>query len=991
MKKVALLLLIFLGAFNLKTEAQTFTFECICDYLTTADANCDICTPSLQSRLFCGMLIRKNGNGFKWIDQPYIVKFSGNNATFQELIPASETITVALAGTGFSTLDSFKMAIDCPCNSAGVDGPLWYASDSTNHSPIYLNDTVTIVGRGIIGVEFDSALRKYIITADTTGLSGGGGTGTVTSVAATAPAAGFTISGSPITTSGTFVFTLSDDLSAVEGLSGIGIAVRTASNTWTNRSITAGTGISVTNGDGVSGNPTITNTGDTDPSDDLTGSGVSPRVAIWNGLISLTSDANLTFNGSNLFNGTSYYTHAGGARTFQKVGTNLFLAEAGNATLSGNNNIGLGETALQSLTTGNENTAVGYLAGNKLTSGGQTTYIGAYAGRFNTSGTNVGIGKDALLGVNGSSNGGGNVAVGRSALRGLTTGTINVAIGDEAGQAITSGSSHVAIGWQALFSATNSSDNTAIGLASGNTTTGSNNTYIGSGSGQNSGSGASGVFIGKDAGKFNTGPQNVLIGRQAGQGQSTGAPAIGVDNVFIGYTTAPSHTSADANVGIGKSALNLLSTGDRNITIGYQAGDAITTGTQNIIVGYDVDPSGGTVSNELRIGSALYGTTVNTLASAQLGIGVVAPQSRFDITTTGLGVTQTNTSGLLLANTTSAAAGAQQISPALRFRGQGWKTDATAASQPVDFQIDVLPVQGTASPDATLRIKSSINGGAYTDHITTSSVGRTTINGIPAGTGANNAWLNVNGGSVTGSVEGIRTSANVSADLLISIENARNTGATGDATFQAKVGGTSAGDPRVQFVIPSGATHSIGIDNSDADKFKITPGATTPGGTVDHGIILTNDATTLGGVNLDAPRHPWDVSGRNRAEQFINGKTLWNNQESLITFGAGAGTGPVINSLSGGANWFQLTFTTGTTPTAGGTVFTATYPVSFPYSVTYVVFSANGKTTATDYNRFYRASSNGTQMSIGNNDQVGALQASTLYSLTFHIGGLDIN
>jgi hypothetical protein len=85
-----------------------------------------------------------------------------------------------------------------------------------------------------------------------------GNTGTVTSVAATAPAAGLTISGSPITTSGTLTFALANDLAAVEGLSGTGIAVRTGTDTWNTRTITGTTNqITVTNGDGVSGNPAL--------------------------------------------------------------------------------------------------------------------------------------------------------------------------------------------------------------------------------------------------------------------------------------------------------------------------------------------------------------------------------------------------------------------------------------------------------------------------------------------------------------------------------------------------------------------------------------------------------------------------------------------------------------------------------------------------------------------------------------------------------------
>jgi len=88
-------------------------------------------------------------------------------------------------------------------------------------------------------------------------------TGTVTSVAATQPSAGFTISGSPITSSGTFTFDLSDDLAAVEGISTTGIAVRSASNTWLTRSIAVTTGadsfagLAVGSASGTAGNPTI--------------------------------------------------------------------------------------------------------------------------------------------------------------------------------------------------------------------------------------------------------------------------------------------------------------------------------------------------------------------------------------------------------------------------------------------------------------------------------------------------------------------------------------------------------------------------------------------------------------------------------------------------------------------------------------------------------------------------------------------------------------
>ena len=82
--------------------------------------------------------------------------------------------------------------------------------------------------------------------------------GTVTSVDITPPAAGITVSGGPITTSGSITLALANDLAALEGLSGTGFAARTATDTWALRTI-AGTSnrIDVSNGAGTAGNPAI--------------------------------------------------------------------------------------------------------------------------------------------------------------------------------------------------------------------------------------------------------------------------------------------------------------------------------------------------------------------------------------------------------------------------------------------------------------------------------------------------------------------------------------------------------------------------------------------------------------------------------------------------------------------------------------------------------------------------------------------------------------
>lgn len=122
-------------------------------------------------------------------------------------------------------------------------------------------------------------------------------------------------------------------------------------------------------------------------------------------------------------------------------------------------------------------------------------------------------------------------------------------------------------------------------------------------------------------------------------------------------------------------------------------------------------------------------------------IGTSTPWKAVVLTNGSLGVTPA--ASVVVQNTTAAAAGAQQMSPAVDWVGQGWKTDATAASQEVRFRADVLPVQGTSAPTGAWRLGSLINGGAITNLLSVSPASVTST--VP---------IAFNGGSV---LDGIAT------------------------------------------------------------------------------------------------------------------------------------------------------------------------------------------------------------------------------------------
>ena len=213
------------------------------------------------------------------------------------------------------------------------------------------------------------------------------------------------------------------------------------------------------------------------------------------------------------------------------------------------------------------------------------------------------------------------------------------------------------------------------------------------------------------------------------------------------------------------------------------------------------------------------------------------------------------------------------------------------------------------------------------------------------------------------------------------MSNASNASSAANTIWQILVGGAVAGDPMTQYTVSGVLTTTMGLDNSDGDKFKITPNSSTPGGTANSGIIVTNDATPLVGINKDVPVEEMDVAGEVRARAFINTGNLWSN--GLCTFGTGAGTSPSINVLKGGNNFYTLEFTTGTAPVANGTIFTLTFPNAFPAGPTVTVITPRNQQTAADITKFFVQVSSDTQLQIQAN---GTLSASTQYKLMMITG-----
>jgi len=238
-------------------------------------------------------------------------------------------------------------------------------------------------------------------------------------------------------------------------------------------------------------------------------------VGLWesaSGSLAGKTDAGLLYDASTSTLSGLDLNISAGIGDYTSTGTINTLFIEGIAT----DNIRIGDAeTLSSLSGGQANLAIGANALQAITSNSNCVAVGQNAGRYSTGSNNMAIGRAAIQGVNGSTSGEGNVAIGDAALLLLQGGATNVAIGKSALSHTSSGSNNMGIGSDALLANTTGSQNVAVGNRSlrGVVVGSSNNVAIGHGAGEKlTGSSSDGnMFLGYQSGYWQTAASGIFI------------------------------------------------------------------------------------------------------------------------------------------------------------------------------------------------------------------------------------------------------------------------------------------------------------------------------------------------------------------------------------------------------------------------------------------------------------------------------------------------
>ena len=646
-------------------------------------------------------------------------------------------------------------------------------------------------------------------------------------------------------------------------------------------------------------------------------------------------------------------------RTQPTLFNEFFGFGAGNATLTGTNNVNVGYQAGDALTTTAESVFVGAQSGSNLTisqrmvavgyrtaltvTANDAVYVGWNAGGDSGSTDSsfvVAVGSEACRYANQQTH----IGIGYQACRGSTTaannvGDANVAIGYQALKNYTNGADNIAIGWTSLTAVTTGSSNTAVGTTSGAAlTTGSQNVIIGNNCAPIATAILYSVFIGDNVatnvGSAMSTGTNIAIGQSAFQGSATPANNVGINNVAIGQFAMSVFTSASNNIAIGYQALNNAAGAGGNVAIGYQALKAMVANNTCVALGYAALASA-TGADNFGLGANSLGNIVGGARNIAIG------------TNAGYGLAVTNTDCLFF-GTSSGANTPNGTTRRAVFGGSG--TQGYTEFYLGSGDLDATP-PGTVLVSATCGFGTNIAastlilaGGRGTG---TGQGGGITFQTSPVGTTGATLQTLIDRGGVTfdgafhfvglatGSAPAVSTASNgrlyynsTSQAFLISTN-------TGAYTALGTIGGSIAAN-QVAF---GGGTNSI--IGSSTFTYTATTGLTIAQTAVATGVQTAETITGAANTNMTAGTEVSDVNWNlNRTVQwatgslatqravliqaptyaFVAGSVLTNAATVAITNAPTAGTNATINNSY--ALWVQA----GRTKLDGGLFITGATP-----------------------------------------------------------------
>lgn len=185
---------------------------------------------------------------------------TGTNTWATRQITSSSGALTISNGNGVAGNIDINYAVACTpgtYTSVTVDQYGVVTSGATSQSWSTLTGTpTTLSGYGITDSQPLNTNLNALASTSTAGFYAITGGGTSVTRSLTAPAAGITITNTD-GVDGNPTFALANDLAAVEAMTGVGLSVRTATDTWASRTLTGTARVSITNGSGVSGNPII--------------------------------------------------------------------------------------------------------------------------------------------------------------------------------------------------------------------------------------------------------------------------------------------------------------------------------------------------------------------------------------------------------------------------------------------------------------------------------------------------------------------------------------------------------------------------------------------------------------------------------------------------------------------------------------------------------------------------------------------------------------